>query len=97
MNYKNAKDILPEKLINEIQKYIQGDIIYIPIQGDKISWGEKNGTKNAIQLRNKKIFELYNKGYELKELENKFNLSESSIRKIISKIKKSCIGGHKYE
>lgn len=95
MKYKNAKNILPEELINQIQQYIQGDIIYIPIQRDKISWCEKNGAKNAIQSRNNEIFEPYNKGYSLKEIQDIFNLSESSIRKIISKMKKSnlCLGG----
>lgn len=31
MKYINANVILPEKLIEEIQKYIQGKYIYIPI------------------------------------------------------------------
>lgn len=99
MKYKNAKNILPEKLVNEIQKYIQGDIIYIPIQGEKISWGEKSGSKKALHTRNTKIFDLYISGCDLKEIETKFNLSESSIRKIISNIKKSnlCLGGLKNE
>lgn len=99
MKYKNAKNILPEELINQIQQYIQGDIIYIPIRGDKISWGEKSGAKKAIDTRNREIFELYSKGYTLSEIQNIFNLSESSIRKIISKIKKSnlCLGGYENE
>lgn len=73
MKYKNAKNILPKELLTEIQKYIQGDIIYIPIQGEKTSWGEKSGYKEALNNRNKQIF----------------NLSKSSILKIISKIKNS--------
>ena len=32
MKYINANVILPEKLIEEIQKYIQGKYIYIPIK-----------------------------------------------------------------
>ena len=99
MKYKNAKNILPEELIIQIQKYIQGDIIYIPIQRNKVSWGEKSGAKDAIHSRNKEIFELYNKGYSLEEIQGIFNLSESSIRKIISKMKKSnlCLGGSENE
>lgn len=99
MKYKNAKNILPEELISQIQEYIQGDIIYIPIQRNKVSWGEKNGAKDAINSRNKEIFELYNKGYSLEEIQDIFNLSESSIRKIISKMKKSnlCLGGSENE
>ena len=99
MKYKNAKNILPEELISQIQEYIQGDIIYIPIQRNKVSWGEKSGAKDAIHSRNKEIFELYNKGYSLEEIQGIFNLSESSIRKIISKMKKSnlCLGGSENE
>ncbi|MGM9531879.1 CD3324 family protein [Intestinibacter sp.] len=99
MKYKNAKNILPEELINQIQEYIQGDIIYIPIQRNKVSWGEKSGAKDAINSRNKEIFDLYNRGYSLEEIQGIFNLSESSIRKIISKIKKSnlCLGGRENE
>ena len=34
MKYINAADILPEVLVQEIQKYVNGQIIYIP-QKDK--------------------------------------------------------------
>ncbi|MGL4911114.1 MAG: CD3324 family protein [Romboutsia sp.] len=89
MKYKNAKNILPIELLEEIQKYIQGDVIYIPTLGDtKIPWGEKNGTKEAIYTRNKSIFKLYKQGHSIDEITCIYNLSESSIRKIITKIKK---------
>ena len=43
MKYINANVInviLPEKLIEEIQKYIQGKYIYIPIKKENYkSWG----------------------------------------------------------
>ncbi len=95
MKYKNAKNILPKELVTEIQKYIQGDIIYVPIQGKKISWGERSGSKETLHARNARIFDLYTLGYDIKEIQDMFNLSESSIRKIISNIKKSqlCLGG----
>ena len=35
MKYINANVILPEKVIEEIQKYIQGKYIYIPIKKEK--------------------------------------------------------------
>lgn len=89
MKYKNAKNILPKELLTEIQKYIQGDIIYIPIQGKKISWGEKSGSKEALNNRNKQIFDLYTLGHNIDEIQNMFNLSKSSILKIVSKMKKT--------
>lgn len=89
MKYKNAKNILPKELLEEIQEYTQGDFIYIPIVGDKkMPWGEKNGTKQAIYDRNENIFKLYQEGYSIHEIVKIYNLSESSIRKIISNIKK---------
>lgn len=35
MNYKNANNILPDSLVQEIQQYVQGEYIYIPIK-DKV-------------------------------------------------------------
>lgn len=37
MKYINANVILPEKLIEEIQKYIQGKYIYIPNKNRRFS------------------------------------------------------------
>lgn len=89
LKYKNAKNILPQELLQQIQQYIQGDAIYIPrLENEKIPWGQKNGAKKAIYTRNKSIFDLYKQGYSIDEIVNIYNLSESSIRKIISKIKK---------
>ena len=35
MNYKNANHILRDRLVQEIQQYVQGEYIYIPIK-DKV-------------------------------------------------------------
>lgn len=46
LKYKNAKNILPQDLLQQIQQYIQGDVIYIPIDNnEKIPWGRKNGAR----------------------------------------------------
>ena len=92
MKYKNAKNLLPKELLQKVQEYIQGDVIYIPkLKGEKIPWGAKNGARKAIYTRNKDIFNLYANGYSIEEIVSIYNLSESSIRKIISKIKKETI------
>ncbi|MBC6002952.1 hypothetical protein H8891_03980 [Paeniclostridium sp. NSJ-45] len=92
MKYKNAKNLLPNELLQKVQEYIQGDVIYIPkLKGEKIPWGAKNGARKAIYTRNKDIFNLYANGYSIEEIVSIYNLSESSIRKIISKIKKETI------
>ncbi|WP_066495418.1 CD3324 family protein [Abyssisolibacter fermentans] len=84
MNYKNGKDILPNELLMELQRYIQGEIIYIPKQKNKhAAWGENNGTRKALKVRNKEIYKLYKSGQRINEIMKMYNLSEASIRKII--------------
>jgi len=51
--YKNGKDVLPPDLLNELQKYVEGKLVYIPIKGKKrAGWGENNGTRIVIEMRN---------------------------------------------
>nr|WP_207715198.1 CD3324 family protein [Clostridium beijerinckii] len=84
--YKNGKDILPEKLLRELQKYIQGETIYIPKTEERKGWGESNGTKRAIRERNLEIYKLYKKGEKVFDIAEAYNLSDDSIRKIIFKL-----------
>lgn len=49
MKYTNANKILPEKLINEIQKYVQGETIYIPKQETEYEkWGARSGGRRLL-------------------------------------------------
>lgn len=86
MCYRNGKDILPEGLLKELQKYIQGEIVYIPKIESRKAWGECNGTRQAISERNLEIYNLYKKGMKAAELSEMYSLSEDSIRKIVFKI-----------
>ena len=83
MSYVNADDVLPECLIWEIQKYIDGQIIYIPRKD------EKNGTKDRLAERNQKIVELYYSGQTITNLCELFFLSDKTIRGIIRKYESS--------
>ena len=38
MKYKNAQDILPDKLLRELQQYISGGVLYVPSADTKKSW-----------------------------------------------------------
>lgn len=87
MCYKNGKNILPKELLKELQKYIQGETIYIPREEERKAWGENNGTRIAIRKRNLEIYQFYKNGVKISELSDKYNLSEDSIRKIIFKLK----------
>lgn len=78
--------MLPPHLLKELQKYIQGELIYIPKQtSQRAGWGEANGSRIALAKRNEEIYRLYNEGQSFEELEQIYNLSMDSIRKIIYK------------
>lgn len=87
MGYKNGKDVLPCELLQELQKYVQGELIYIPKEDNvRAGWGELNGTRTQIRKRNQEIHHLYSRGMRIRELVSRYHLSEDSIRKIIMKV-----------
>jgi DNA-binding NarL/FixJ family response regulator len=85
MSYKNAKEILPDYLITEIQKYINGEIIYIPKHEEKkIKWGTKNGSRKKYDIRNGEIRALKGTGLTVEEIAVRYFLSTESVKKILS-------------
>ena len=85
MCYKNGKDVLPAELLKELQKYIQGEILYIPKEDNiRKAWGENNGTRALMRERNLEIYKFYKSGSTILLLSESYNLSEDSIRKIVS-------------
>ena len=52
LKYKNAKDVLPKHLLLEIQKYIDGDLVYIPKVKERAEWGSQTGLRDEINNRN---------------------------------------------
>ncbi|MBS4219952.1 hypothetical protein KHA96_16695 [Bacillus sp. FJAT-49711] len=86
MQYKNGKEVLPPHLLKELQKYIQGELLYIPKKtNERAGWGEVNGSRRLIKQRNEEIYRLYKDGQSFEELERIYNLSLDSIRKIVYK------------
>ena len=84
MKYINANAILPDMLVEELQKYIQAGYIYIPAKDEQHkSWGELTGSRKEIDKRNKVIIEKYRNGVSVNELANEYCLSIYAIRKII--------------
>ena len=49
MKYINAAEILPEKLLKELQTYIDGDVLYIPKASTKKEWGAASGSRIFYQ------------------------------------------------
>ncbi len=82
---KNKK-VLPPDLLKEVQKYIQGEYLYIPkATGSRKKWGEKSGARQEISIRNKQIRYEFSHGKTIQELADKYYLSVSSLQKIIYK------------
>lgn len=82
MNYKNANYVLPDRLVKEIQQYVQGEYIYIPIK-DKVINSTPTEYEQELIKRNEHIYTKSLEGISNSELANRYHLSASSIRRII--------------
>ena len=83
MKYENGKDIFPEKLLKQIQKYVSGKAVYIPAKEQKRKWGETSGYKLYLFERNRDIKEKFKAGAGIEELSEEYHLSFDSIKKIV--------------
>ena len=63
MKYKNAAAVLPTELIEEIQKYIQGEFLYIP-KKDKQTHRAVTEYKIELEKRNNRIYKMHLEGGE---------------------------------
>lgn len=89
MGYLKANDILPDKIIKEIQTYIDGELIYIPRkENNRKKWGSSTGVKIMLADRNHNIYADYKAGMSLDELSEKYHLVPKSIQRIILQEKK---------
>ena len=86
MSYIKAEEILPEELIRQIQKYVDGVYIYIPRKpGTRHAWGQETVYKAELKIRNDHIRNDYAAGESVPALSRKYHLSEKSIRRILQK------------
>jgi len=84
MKYVKATAILPEELIIEIQKYVQGETIYIPKPKQSYQkWGARSGTRTLIKDRNKSIRNEFQNGKSIHQLAEEYFLSIETIKKIV--------------
>ncbi len=81
MKYINAAEILPEKLLKEIQVYIDGGVLYIPKTSAKKEWGSVSGSRQFYQERNEEIHFLYENGYSIETLSKRYGLAHSTLKK----------------
>lgn len=83
MKYVNAAEILPERLLRELQTYIDGDVLYVPKYSSKEKWGTVSRSRSFYGERNREIRRLYREGRSMEALSEEYGLAHSTIRKII--------------
>lgn len=84
MKYANAKTLLPDVLVKELQGYIQGGYLYVPASPEQQKhWGELSGYREELKQRNSEIIAEYGKGFSIEYLAEKYYLSVYAVRKII--------------
>lgn len=84
MKYVNADIILPEELLKEVQKYINGVMVYVPKpEGARKGWGVNSGSRKYLNQRNHQIRQKFLQGAAIEQLSDQFHLSHESIKKII--------------
>jgi len=83
MKYRRASDVLPEELLLEVQKYSQGEALYIPKAKERTKWGERSGAREFYRQRNDEIREKYAQKTPIERLADEYCLSEDMIRTIL--------------
>lgn len=65
---RNAYDVFPPELVEEIQKHFSGGVLWIP---------------KDYESRNRKICELKRDGFTAREIAGQFGLSANQVRGIL--------------
>jgi Mor family transcriptional regulator len=89
-SYVNAAKILPSHLLEALQKYAAGQQLYIPRPDERLGWGERSGTRDALRTRNEEIRQRRAEGASIEDLMAEFHLGYDSIRKILQRTGKEC-------
>ena len=89
MSYQKADRILPRELLEQVQEYVDGALIYIPKTAGHKSAGGGTSTRQELRLRNQQIYSDYLSGKSTDELSSLYCLSLKSIQRIIGQEKKN--------
>ena len=82
MKYRNAAAVLPPELLHDLQRYIQGEALYVP-KAKRESWGAGTGAKTFFSQRNAEIRNQFSRGADLAKLSEAYFISEDAVKKII--------------
>lgn len=80
MKYENGKDIFPERLLKQIQKYAAGKLVYIP-SAEKRDWGETTGYRKYLLKRNHNIRLKFRNGVTIDQLADEYSLPTKPLGK----------------
>ena len=85
MGYTNATEVLPKTVLETVQKYVDGQCVYIPRRDDRRkAGGERTQTRANIKARNREIHARHARGMGVRELAEQFYLSPKTIARILS-------------
>lgn len=83
MDYKKGAEVLPARLLKEIQEYVEGSLVYIPKRSRKAGWGCVSGARQMLDKRNEKMASLYEQGESIRSISEQFHLGEDTVKKIL--------------
>ena len=84
MGYRRAEDVLPADILEQVQQYVDGDMLYFPRRKRaKAAWGEHTQIKRELAERNRRIYCEYVLGKTVEELAKQYYLAEKSIQRIL--------------
>lgn len=83
-NYINAEQILPPQLLEQVQKYAAGKLLYVPTtETEARPWGESTGQRSYYRKRNQMIRNKFHYGVGISKLAAEYFLSQETIKKIV--------------
>ena len=89
MEYIKAETVLPPELLREVQRYVDGRILYIPrAAGARRGWGEKTAARETLRARDEAIYLDYREGLPADQLAEKYFLSRKSIERIVTRMRR---------
>ena len=84
MPYLRGDESLPPELLREVQKYVQGAVLYIPRHlPEKLGWGRRNGARELLDRRDEAIRAARAGGSSIDDLAEEYGLSVDAIRKVL--------------
>ncbi len=92
MSYIRADKILPKEVLEAIQQYADGQLIYIP-KKEKQEWGSGTSAREFFRERNERIYKAWQEGINEVELSCRFSLSRKSIQRILRNQKLAAVPG----